>query len=172
MFVDASALVALLADEPEAGRISGALASADRCMTSPVAILETALALARPEKFDMTIEAVGPIVLEFLAARSIEICDHPPASETTALAPCRRRIDTGQAGTVSTSGTASTTPRPGSSTCRSSPRRTSFAGPIWRLFADGPVMDRSAFKHSTDRCSRWECRRRPAMASAAQRQGR
>ena len=41
MFVDASALVTLLADEPEAGRISTALASANRCRTSPVAILET-----------------------------------------------------------------------------------------------------------------------------------
>lgn len=86
MFVDASAIVALLADEPEAERISTALASARQCRTSPVAVLETVLALARPDKFDMTVEAVGPIVLEFLEARGIEICDLPPASETTALA--------------------------------------------------------------------------------------
>ncbi|MGU3286791.1 hypothetical protein [Methylobacterium mesophilicum] len=51
-----------------------------------VAVLETVLALARPDKFDMTVEAVGPIVLEFLEARSIEVCDLPPANETTALA--------------------------------------------------------------------------------------
>ncbi|SEO89459.1 Uncharacterized protein, contains PIN domain [Methylobacterium sp. UNC300MFChir4.1] len=86
MFVDASAIVALLADEPEAERISTALASAHQSRTSPVAVLETVLALARPDKFDMTVEAVGPIVLEFLEARGIEICDLPPASETTALA--------------------------------------------------------------------------------------
>lgn len=86
MFVDASAIVALLADEPEADRISAALASASRCRTSPVAVLETVLALARPDKFGRTVEAVGPIVLEFLAARGIEIGDFPPASETTALA--------------------------------------------------------------------------------------
>ncbi|MCJ2065620.1 type II toxin-antitoxin system VapC family toxin [Methylobacterium sp. J-088] len=86
MFVDASAIVALLGDEPEADRISAALASASHCRTSPVAVLETVLALARPDKFDMTVEAVGPIVLEFLDARGIEICDLPPASETTALA--------------------------------------------------------------------------------------
>jgi len=86
MFVDASAIVALLADEPEAERISAALASASQCRTSPVAVLETVLALARPDKFDMTVEAVEPIVLEFLDARGIEICDLPPAHETTALA--------------------------------------------------------------------------------------
>lgn len=34
----------------------------------------------------MTVEAVAPIGLEFLAARDIETCDLPPASETTALA--------------------------------------------------------------------------------------
>lgn len=86
MFVDASAIVALLADEPEAGRIAAALASASRCMTSPVAVLEAVLALARPDKFNVTVEAAQPIVLEFLAARRIEIRDLPPAEETTALA--------------------------------------------------------------------------------------
>ena len=86
MFVDASAIVALLADEPEADRISAALASASPCITSPVAVLETVLALARPDKFGVTVEAVGPIVLEFLEARGIEIRDLPPADATTALA--------------------------------------------------------------------------------------
>ena len=86
MFVDASAIVALLADEPEAGRVAAALASASRTMTSPIAVLETVLALARPDKFNLTIEAVQPIVLEFLEARQIVICDLPPAEETTTLA--------------------------------------------------------------------------------------
>ena len=86
MFVDASAIVALLADEPEAGRISAALASASRSMTSPIAVLEAVLALARPDKFNLTIEAVQPIVLEFLEARGIEIRDLPPAEDTTLLA--------------------------------------------------------------------------------------
>lgn len=86
MFVDASAIVALLADEPEAGRVAAALASASRTMTSPIAVLETVLALARPDKFNLTVEAVQPIVLEFLEARQIVICDLPPAEETTALA--------------------------------------------------------------------------------------
>jgi len=86
MFVDASAIVALLADEPEAGRISAALAAASRSMTSPIAVLEAVLALARPDKFNLTVEAVQPVVLEFLEAQGIEIHDLPPAKETTILA--------------------------------------------------------------------------------------
>lgn len=86
MFVDASAIVALLSEEPEAERVSDAIAGAAKRMTSPVAVLEAALALARPDKFGMTIEAVQPIVLEFLEARGIEIRDLPPAKRTTALA--------------------------------------------------------------------------------------
>lgn len=85
MFGDASAIVALLADEPEAGRVSAALTGAGDCMTSPVVVLEAILALARPDKFNLTVEAVQPIVLEFLEARRIAIRDLPPAGETTAL---------------------------------------------------------------------------------------
>ena len=86
MFVDASAIVALLADEPEAERISAVLASARGGVTSPVAVLEAVLALARPDKFDLTVEAVQPIVLEFLEARQIALRDLPPAGQTTKLA--------------------------------------------------------------------------------------
>ena len=43
------------------------------------------MALARPDKFDLTVEAVQPIVLEFLEAQNIAIRDLPPAGETTIL---------------------------------------------------------------------------------------
>ena len=43
----ACAIVAVLSDEPEAGRVSEAIASAQEPMTSPVAVLEAALGLAR-----------------------------------------------------------------------------------------------------------------------------
>ena len=42
MFVDACAMVALLADEPEAERVSRALAGAPVRITSPVAVLMSA----------------------------------------------------------------------------------------------------------------------------------
>lgn len=85
MVIDASALAAVLTDEPEAGRVSDAIASAATRITSPVAVLDAALALARPDTFAMTLAAVQPIILEFLGANGIEIRDLPSAEHATAL---------------------------------------------------------------------------------------
>lgn len=85
MFVDASALVALLSDEKEAGRISDALEAASARITSPIAVLEVALALSRPDKFNLPIEKIEPLLLDFLDERDIEIRDLPPALEATRL---------------------------------------------------------------------------------------
>ena len=86
MFVDACAIIAVLSDEPEADRVSDALVWAEHRMTSPVAVLEAALGLARPDKFGLSVEAVEPIVLEFLDELGIEIRDLPPAMDATHLA--------------------------------------------------------------------------------------
>lgn len=86
MFVDACAIIAILSDEPEADRVSEALVLAEHRITSPVVVLEAALGLARPDKFGLSVEAVEPIVLEFLDERGIEIRDLPPAMEATHLA--------------------------------------------------------------------------------------
>jgi ribonuclease VapC len=86
MFVDACAIVAVLADEPEAERVSWALSAASAPMTSPIVVLEVALALARPDKFALTVEAVTPLIHEFLEERGIELRDLPPAADTTRLA--------------------------------------------------------------------------------------
>lgn len=86
MFVDACAIIALLSDEPEAQRVSDALAGAKKPITSPIAVLEAALGLARADKFGISVEAVEPIILEFLEARGIEIRDLPPAKRATSLA--------------------------------------------------------------------------------------
>ena len=85
MFVDACAIIALLADEPEAERVSAALVSATLRITSPVAVLEAALGLSRPDKFGLAVEALEPLILEFLDERGIEIRDLPPAMEATRL---------------------------------------------------------------------------------------
>ncbi|MBS7546435.1 type II toxin-antitoxin system VapC family toxin [Ancylobacter oerskovii] len=85
MFVDACAIIAVLTDEPEAERVSQALATAKKRITSPLAVLEAVLALARPDKFNLTVEALEPLVLEFLEERGIEIRDLPPAKRATAL---------------------------------------------------------------------------------------
>lgn len=50
MFIDACAPVAVLADEPEAERVSNTLMQANKRFTSSVAALETVLALARRQR--------------------------------------------------------------------------------------------------------------------------
>jgi len=86
MFVDACAIIAVLSDEHEAERVSQALAAASQRLTSPVAVLEAVLGLARPDKFNLSVEAIEPLVLEFLEDRGIEIRDMPPAKSATRLA--------------------------------------------------------------------------------------
>lgn len=86
MFIDACAVIALLSDEPEAERVSDTIASAKNPFTSPVAVLEAVLGLARADKFDLSVAKVEPIVMEFLEERGIEIRDLPPAAEATRLA--------------------------------------------------------------------------------------
>lgn len=86
MFVDACAIIALLSDEPEAARVSAALSSVTGAFTSPVAVLEAVLGLARADKFGLGVAEVEPIVIEFLDERGIEIRDLPPAMEATRLA--------------------------------------------------------------------------------------
>ena len=86
MFIDACAIIALLSDEPEAKRVSDAIVVALDPFTSPVATLEAASGLARPDKFGLPLDAVEALLMEFLEARSIEIRDLPPARETTHLA--------------------------------------------------------------------------------------
>lgn len=86
MFIDACAIIAVLSDEPEAGRVSEAIGSGKNAFTSPVAVLEAVLGLARPDKFGLSVSEVEPIVVEFLDERGIEVRDLPPAPETTRLA--------------------------------------------------------------------------------------
>jgi ribonuclease VapC len=86
MFIDASAIIALMSEEPEAQRVSDAIASAKSPFTSPVAVLECVLNLARPDKFDLPVAAVEPVLTTFLQERGIEIRDLPPSVETTRLA--------------------------------------------------------------------------------------
>jgi ribonuclease VapC len=86
MFVDACAIVALLSDEPEAARLSKALVTAQASITAAIAVLEAALALARADKFNRSVEAVTPLIEDFLDECGIQIHDLPPAAELTRLA--------------------------------------------------------------------------------------
>ncbi len=81
MFVDACAIIAVLSNEPEATRVSNALAGSNT-ITSPVAVLEAALGLARPDKFGLSVSDAKALVLEYLAAVSVQLVDLPPAALT------------------------------------------------------------------------------------------
>ncbi len=85
MFVDASAIVAVITEEEEAVRVSDALLEARVKITSPVAVLEMALALARPDKLNRPLEVVEPLVQAFLEIYKVAVRDLPPAAETTRL---------------------------------------------------------------------------------------
>lgn len=85
MFVDAAALVAILSDEPEAARCSAAIAAAADPFTSAIALWEAAMALARPEKLAMPVEASAALVGRFIDERGIALRDLPHVSEAAAL---------------------------------------------------------------------------------------
>ncbi|NDV89166.1 PIN domain-containing protein [Aurantimonas aggregata] len=85
MFVDACAIIAVLTEEKEAERCSEAIRTANRPMTSPLVVLETVLALMRPDKLSLSVSQAERLVLDFLDARGIAVRDLPPAREATAL---------------------------------------------------------------------------------------
>jgi ribonuclease VapC len=74
MFVDASAIIAILTRETEASYLSGLLARAKDPMTSALAIFEATVGIAR--KRNVSVELVQSDLEEFLAAakiRTVEI---------------------------------------------------------------------------------------------------
>ena len=65
MFVDASAIVAILTREPEAEALTDVLEKGQSPITSPIAIFEAALGICR--KRHASVEEAGEDVREFLA---------------------------------------------------------------------------------------------------------
>lgn len=82
MFIDASALCAILADEPEARDFASRIDETAGCLTSPTAVWETVAALSRiRNKQPIDAEAA---VRKVLGKLDIEVVAIPP--EATALA--------------------------------------------------------------------------------------
>jgi len=71
MFLDASAMIAIMAREEEGAGLVARLAAAERVYTSPIAIYEAALALARLRNTSAT--GAEAVVHHFLAAFEVEI---------------------------------------------------------------------------------------------------
>jgi ribonuclease VapC len=82
MFIDASALAAILLGEPDAAALLGKIEAAEIRLTSPMAVWETALAISRNLK--LTLVDSNTAIERFFIEFSIVSAPIPP--ETAALA--------------------------------------------------------------------------------------
>ena len=80
MFVDSSAIVAILNDEPEAAKFLDVLGKQGAFITSPLAVLESVMRLAAI--FGASVEKAQALVDEFLVEAEISIA---PVTPWTAL---------------------------------------------------------------------------------------
>lgn len=83
MFVDASAMVAIMIGEPDAPDLLRRLDAAGRRITSPLATYELTVALARAK--DRPLGQVRIVVKEFLARSEIEVIEIGPTEGDLAL---------------------------------------------------------------------------------------
>lgn len=83
MFVDTSALVAILAGEPDAAAIVARLQRARQRLTSPLAVFETTLALSRI--LDLPLLDAREAVRDYLALAGIQVVAMSPKTADGAL---------------------------------------------------------------------------------------
>lgn len=73
MFVDACAIVSIMAGEDTAPAYEAALAQAESTFTSPMAAWETIIVLSRPDQLDCRYFQAAGAVVEWLDARGIDL---------------------------------------------------------------------------------------------------
>ncbi len=83
MFVDASAMVAILTREPDADALADVLDTAEAPITSPIAVFEAALGLCR--KHHVSVEEAAADVQDFLATARIRLVPIAASEADTAL---------------------------------------------------------------------------------------
>lgn len=83
MFIDASALTAMLTDEGDARELLARLQGDKVRLTSPLAVWETAIAVSRI--LDLAVDDSAKAVDDFLALTGITQVDVPPATARVAL---------------------------------------------------------------------------------------
>ncbi|HEU0156867.1 MAG TPA: type II toxin-antitoxin system VapC family toxin, partial [Stellaceae bacterium] len=86
MFIDASAIVAILTREPEADAMADALQEASSPITSPIAVFEAVLGICR--KRHASVEEAGADVRDFLelaGARTVAITEEDAATALAAF---------------------------------------------------------------------------------------
>ncbi|PSH67267.1 MULTISPECIES: type II toxin-antitoxin system VapC family toxin [Phyllobacterium] len=84
MFVDASAMVAMMTDEDDARNFAARLQASDNRMTSPSAVWETAINVARI--LGIGIAEAANAVQAFLTAMKIQLVSIPPEAAFIAIA--------------------------------------------------------------------------------------
>jgi ribonuclease VapC len=83
MFIDASALTAMLTDEDEARELLARVQQAATRLTSPLAVWEAAIAVARV--LDLSIAEASEAVESYLALMEIKLVNVPPETARIAL---------------------------------------------------------------------------------------
>ncbi len=83
MFIDASALTALLTDEDDARELLARMQRSRKRLTSPLAVWEAAIAVARV--LDLPVKEAADAVSDYLALVEIEMVAVPPAAAPLAL---------------------------------------------------------------------------------------
>jgi ribonuclease VapC len=83
MFIDASALTAMLTDEDEARELLARVQQAATRLTSPLAVWEAAIALARV--LDLPVAEASEAVESYLALMEIKMVNVPPETARIAL---------------------------------------------------------------------------------------
>jgi ribonuclease VapC len=73
MFVDACAIVSIMAGEDTAPDYEAALAEAEWAFTSPMAAWEAIIVLSRPDQLDCRYTEAAEAVVEWLDARGIDL---------------------------------------------------------------------------------------------------
>ena len=86
MFVDACAIVAIMAGEDTAQAYEAALAQAESAFTSPMAAWEAIIVLSRPDQLDCRYSEAAAAVTEWLDARGIDLREPPSPRDVLAYA--------------------------------------------------------------------------------------
>ncbi len=86
MFVDACAIVSIMAGEDTAPAYGAALARAGSAFTSPLAAWEAIIILSGPNQLDCSYSEAKAAVIEWLEARGIELRDAPSPRDVLAHA--------------------------------------------------------------------------------------
>lgn len=83
IFVDASAIVAILTSEPEAGAFRAIVLRSSSVITSPIAVFEAALAISR--KLQIQSDRARAEIEEFIAAGGLQVVAISPQDGDVAL---------------------------------------------------------------------------------------